>query len=59
MITFTSFPSAPGGEYDAVRHRRETDNDMDVDLDDDDLSSDGLRLTLPGDYLTSSQAFMR
>lgn len=61
MITFTSFPSAPGGEYDAVRRHRETDNDMEVDLDDDDddFSSNRLRLTLPGDYLTSSQAFMR
>ncbi|KAG5219469.1 exosome non-catalytic core [Salix suchowensis] len=56
MITFTSFPSALGGEYDAVRHHRETDNDMDVDLDDnDDFNSNGLRLTGHGTYVHEDQ----
>lgn len=62
MITFSSFP-APS--YDNFKtgsiHSQGADADtaFDVDLDDEDFGSSGRKLTLPGEALTSSQAFMR
>ena len=54
MISFTSFPShGQTGHYPSV-------NEDLMDLDDfEDFESKGSKLTWPGEYLTSSQAYMR
>ncbi|KAJ3511237.1 hypothetical protein NLJ89_g4216 [Agrocybe chaxingu] len=60
MISFTSFPAAfQQSSYAHTRHHPDTKEDM---MDVDDLHNFGLqdsKLTCPGEYLTSSQAFMR
>ncbi|KDQ50706.1 hypothetical protein JAAARDRAFT_141473 [Jaapia argillacea MUCL 33604] len=60
MITFTSFPAQLDDyDYGATRHPPEVEDDIRMDMDEDDLDTAGSRLTCPGDYITSSQAFMR
>lgn len=57
MISFTSFPSHT--DYRQTRHHPSVMDDL-MDIDDlEDLEAKGSKLTWPGEYLSSSQAYMR
>jgi len=56
MIEFTSFRQKP--ETISVKHPEDVDM-MDLDEDEDFLEIGSSKITYPGEYLTSSQAFMR
>ncbi|KIP04213.1 hypothetical protein PHLGIDRAFT_31465 [Phlebiopsis gigantea 11061_1 CR5-6] len=63
MITFASFAAPPDDLYGhghRVAHPIDPadDRDMDIDFDDEEFVS-GSKLTVPGETLTSSHAFMR
>ncbi|KAF8801358.1 hypothetical protein BYT27DRAFT_6799630 [Phlegmacium glaucopus] len=60
MIAFTSFPNhTEVTNYGQTRHAPSVNEDF-MDLDDlEDLEVKGSKLTCPGEYLTSSQAYMR
>lgn len=64
MISFSSFPE-PVHDIDlhyggAMRQpTSEDDIDMAVELEEEDFDNGHIRLALPGDPLTSAQAFMR
>jgi exosome complex component RRP4 len=54
MISFTSFPG-----HEQTGHHPSVNEDL-MDLDDlEDFEAKGSKLTWPGEYLTSSQAYMR
>ncbi|KAF5369894.1 hypothetical protein D9758_001051 [Tetrapyrgos nigripes] len=59
MIEFTSFRQHP--DNFSVKHPEDVDMDMDMDEDEDEdfLQAGSSKITYPGEYLTSSQAFMR
>lgn len=61
MISFASFPSTSeaSGSYGTARHHPDVEEDVDMDMDDDDFEEGVQRLTVPGEYITSSHAFMR
>ena len=62
MITFSSFPAPSYDNYaSGATHPpgADEDHEFDFDLDDEDFGASGRKLTLPGEALTSSQAFMR
>lgn len=61
MITFASFPatSEASGSYGATRHHPDVEDDVHMDLDEDDFEEGVQRLTVPGESITSSHAFMR
>ncbi|KAG6888476.1 hypothetical protein C0995_008049 [Termitomyces sp. Mi166 len=62
MIVFTSFPLQPDHAYNlSHQHHPDVTEDilMDLDNDQDSLETGGLKLTYPGESLTSSQAYMR
>lgn len=61
MITFSSFPSTSEayGSYTNTRHHPEVEDDVGMDLDEDDFEENVQRLTVPGESITSSHAFMR
>jgi exosome complex component RRP4 len=57
MISFTSFPSH--ADYGQTVHHPSVKEDL-MDVDDlEDLEAKRSKLTWPGEYLTSSQAYMR
>jgi exosome complex component RRP4 len=58
MIAFTSFPVAPGHGSGAARRNLSAEEEYKMDLD-EDFESGGLVLTVPGEALTSAQAYMR
>lgn len=60
MISFTSFPNyTEVTNHGKFRHHPSVNEDI-MDLDDlDDLEVKGSKMTCPGEYLTSSQAYMR
>ena len=58
MISFTSFPGH--GQSDGQTGHHPSVNEDLMDLDDlEDFEVKGSKLTWPGEYLTSSQAYMR
>ncbi|KAH0582542.1 Exosome complex component rrp4 [Termitomyces sp. J132] len=62
MLAFTSFPLQPDHAYNSSQqHHPDVTEDILMDLDDgqDSFESSGLKLTYPGESLTSSQAYMR
>ena len=61
MISFASFPSTSEayGGYGSTRHHPDVEDDMHMDLDEDDFEENAQRLTVPGESITSSHAFMR
>jgi exosome complex component RRP4 len=61
MIAFTSFPVPPDNDlvdYGAARHHPDVEEDVLMDLD-QDFEHGALKLTCPGESLTSAQTFMR
>lgn len=63
MITFTSFPK-PKDPFSYTQSKFSTgdENDVDIDIEDDGEDEDfdsGTKLTLPGEPVTSSHAYMR
>ncbi|EJF65945.1 exosome complex exonuclease rrp4 [Dichomitus squalens] len=61
MISFASFPSTSEayGRYGNTRHHPDVEDDVHMDLDEDDFEENVQRLTVPGESITSSHAFMR
>ncbi|KAI0374989.1 exosome complex exonuclease rrp4 [Pilatotrama ljubarskyi] len=61
MITFASFPSTTeaSASYANTRHHPEVEDDIGMELDEDDFEENMQRLTVPGEPITSSHAFMR
>ena len=61
MISFASFPatSEASGSYGTTRHHPDVEDDVHMDLDEDDFEEGVQRLTVPGESITSSHAFMR
>ncbi len=61
MISFASFPSTSeaSASYANTRHHPEVEDDVGMDLDEDDFEENVQRLTVPGEPITSSHAFMR
>ncbi|KAL0955158.1 hypothetical protein HGRIS_004067 [Hohenbuehelia grisea] len=60
MITFTSYPTQQDySAHSSTKHHPDVAEDVHMDLYDDEAFAAGAKLTLPGEYLTSSQAFMR
>ena len=63
MISFASFPSTSHdlSDYRTTRHHPDVEDDlaMEVDLEDEDFEDGAQKLIIPGEPLTSSQAFMR
>ena len=61
MISFASFPPASdaSGSYGTTRHHPDVEEDIHMDLDEDDFEEGVQRLTVPGESITSSHAFMR
>ena len=61
MISFASFPSPSdaSGSYGTTRHHPDVEEDIHMDLDEDDFEEGVQRLTVPGESITSSHAFMR
>ncbi|KIM88208.1 hypothetical protein PILCRDRAFT_814112 [Piloderma croceum F 1598] len=62
MIAFVSFPvpSVNTEAYAVARHHLDVEEDALMDLDDEvEASGSNLKLTCPGESLTSAQAFMR
>ncbi|KAH9946041.1 exosome complex exonuclease rrp4 [Epithele typhae] len=60
MISFSSFPSTSdvSGGYSKTRHHPDVEEDVLME-DEDDFEGAVYRLTVPGEPITSSQAFMR
>lgn len=58
MISFASFPSTFEAST-STRHHPEVEDDIGMDLDEDDFEENVQRLTVPGEPITSSHAFMR
>lgn len=59
MISFISFSNHTKVNYDQTRHHPSVNEGL-MDLDElDDSGVEGSNLTCPGEYLTSSQAYMR
>ncbi|KAI0721003.1 exosome complex exonuclease rrp4 [Cerioporus squamosus] len=61
MISFASFPatSEASGGFGTTRHHPDVEDDVHMDLDEDDFEEGVQRLTVPGESITSSHAFMR
>jgi hypothetical protein len=62
MIAFTSFPTLHRDQdVGATKHHPGVEADMidDLDLDDGDFADGSVKLTSPGETLTSVHAFMR
>lgn len=64
MISFSSFPGplhSSDQYYEGAIHNSDLEDDIDmtVELEDEDFESGGLKLTHPGEVLTSAHAFMR
>ena len=62
MISFASFPSTSegSGSYTSTRyHPKIEEDEVGMDLDEDDFEEGTQRLTVPGESITSSHAFMR
>ncbi|KAJ7640787.1 exosome complex exonuclease rrp4 [Mycena polygramma] len=57
MISFASFPVLPERNPEYTRHFPDDEDHM--DLDDGDFEAGGLKITWPGESITSSQAYMR
>lgn len=58
MISFASFPSTFEAST-STRHHPDVEDDIGMDLDEDDFEENVQRLTVPGEPITSSHAFMR
>ena len=61
MISFTRHAPRTGGSNDYSRTHGNVDVDA-MDIEDDEADGDGLgsgKVTIPGDVLTSSHAYMR
>ncbi|KAJ6473653.1 exosome complex exonuclease rrp4 [Mycena vitilis] len=57
MISFASFPVLPDRDPEYTRHF--PDDEEHMDMDDGDFEAGGLKITWPGESITSSQAYMR
>lgn len=59
MISFISFPAQADDAYRKTRHYKEQADDAYMDFDDEYEGQQSMKLTCPGETLTSAQDFMR
>ena len=58
-ISLASFPADAKDTYASTRHHPDVEEDVRMDLDEDDFDEGMHRMTVPGEPITSSHAFMR